>query len=267
MWVWSLGQEAPLAWEMATHFSILAPRISWAEEPGGLQSIRLQRDTTEHAHLTNRVSLCNNTSICWGTIKVTQIYNVYDMTWDPLKVAWLYSTRSIQLYIALLLGQFTTYHSERGEWFHRIKWKSLLQLASIGATTIQSLFFIVTLTQRFFCRMRMGQIPNPAWEMGISHLLEVMSGSKVSMWSNWSQWIYNQTFPGNAGREENILFGVFRIARIWGLKLQQGTCLCRVPENEVSTQSRGKTEAWCIVFLVPARSEAQMTLELFSDMR
>ena len=147
---------------MATHFSILAPRISWAEEPGGLQSIRLQRDTTEHAHLTNRVSLCNNTSICWGTIKVTQIYNVYDMTWDPLKVAWLYSTRSIQLYIALLLGQFTTYHSERGEWFHRIKWKSLLQLASIGATTIQSLFFIVTLTQRFFCRMLMGQIPNPA---------------------------------------------------------------------------------------------------------
>ena len=224
------------------------------------------RDTTEHACLTNKVSLCNNTSICWETIKVTQVY-VYDMTWDPLKVAWLYSTRSTQLYITFLLGQFTACHSEEGEWFHRIKWKSLLRSASIVcATTLHSLFFIVTLTQSFFCRIRMGQIPNPAWEMGTSRLLDVMSGPKVSMWSNWSQWIYNQTFPGNAGREENILFGVFRIVRIWGLKLRQASCLCREPENEVSTQRRGKTEAWCI-FLVPARSEAQMTLELLSDMR
>ena len=95
----------------------------------------------------------------------------------------------------------------------------------------------------------MGQIPNPAWEMGISHLLDKMSGSKVSMWSNWSQWIYNQTFPGNAGRKENILFGVFRIARIWGLTLRQASCPCREPENEVSTQGRGKTDAWCVVNL------------------
>ena len=145
MWVRSLGQEAPLEWEMAAHFGILAPRISWAEEAGGLQSMRLQRDTTEHAHLTNQVSLCNNTSICWEAIKVTQIYNVYDMTWDPLKVTWLYSTRSTQLYITFLLGQFAAYHSEEGEWFHRIKWKSLLQWASIVcATTIHSLFFILT---------------------------------------------------------------------------------------------------------------------------
>ena len=34
---------------MATHFSILAWRMPWAEEPGGLQSIRLQElDTTKH---------------------------------------------------------------------------------------------------------------------------------------------------------------------------------------------------------------------------
>ena len=32
----SLGREHPLEKEMATHFSILAWRISWAEEPGGL---------------------------------------------------------------------------------------------------------------------------------------------------------------------------------------------------------------------------------------
>ena len=41
--VQSLGQEVPLDKEMATHSSILAWRISWTEEPGGLQSMRLQR--------------------------------------------------------------------------------------------------------------------------------------------------------------------------------------------------------------------------------
>ena len=38
----SLGQEDPLEGEMATHFSILAWRILWTEEPGGLQSMGLQ---------------------------------------------------------------------------------------------------------------------------------------------------------------------------------------------------------------------------------
>ena len=37
-WVRSLGQEDPLEEEMATHSSILAWRIPWAEELGGLQS-------------------------------------------------------------------------------------------------------------------------------------------------------------------------------------------------------------------------------------
>ena len=39
----SLGWEDPLEKEMATHPSILAWKISWTEEPGGLQSMGLQR--------------------------------------------------------------------------------------------------------------------------------------------------------------------------------------------------------------------------------
>ena len=42
-WVQSLGQEDPLEEGMATHSSILAWRIPWTEEPGGLQSMRSQR--------------------------------------------------------------------------------------------------------------------------------------------------------------------------------------------------------------------------------
>ena len=42
MWVGSLGQEDPLEAEMAAHSSILAWKIPWVEEPGGLQSMRSQ---------------------------------------------------------------------------------------------------------------------------------------------------------------------------------------------------------------------------------
>ena len=41
MWVLSLDGEDPLEEEMATHSSILAWRISWIEEPDGLQSVRV----------------------------------------------------------------------------------------------------------------------------------------------------------------------------------------------------------------------------------
>ena len=43
MWVLSLGQEDPLEEGIATHSSILAWRIPWTEEPGGLQSTESQR--------------------------------------------------------------------------------------------------------------------------------------------------------------------------------------------------------------------------------
>ena len=43
MWVQSLGREDPLEEEMATHSSILAWKIPWTEEPGGLQSMESQR--------------------------------------------------------------------------------------------------------------------------------------------------------------------------------------------------------------------------------
>ena len=41
--VQSMGQEDPLEEGMVTRSSILSWRISWTEEPGGLQSTGLQR--------------------------------------------------------------------------------------------------------------------------------------------------------------------------------------------------------------------------------
>ena len=43
MWIPSVGWEDPLEKEMAIHSSILACKIPWTEEPGGLQSIGSQR--------------------------------------------------------------------------------------------------------------------------------------------------------------------------------------------------------------------------------
>ena len=45
MWVLSLCWEDPLEKEMATHSRILAWRIPWTEEPGGLQSVGSQSQT------------------------------------------------------------------------------------------------------------------------------------------------------------------------------------------------------------------------------
>ena len=49
--VWALGREDPLEKGMAAHYSILAWRISWTEEPGRLQSVGSQR--VRHDWVTN----------------------------------------------------------------------------------------------------------------------------------------------------------------------------------------------------------------------
>ena len=50
--VQSLGREEPLKKGMATHSIILAWRISWTEEPGGLQSSPAQLSSVSQSCLT-----------------------------------------------------------------------------------------------------------------------------------------------------------------------------------------------------------------------
>ena len=47
-WGQSLGREILLEKEMATHSRILAWEIPWTEEPGGLQSMGLQKESDTH---------------------------------------------------------------------------------------------------------------------------------------------------------------------------------------------------------------------------
>ena len=54
-WDRPLGQEDPLEEKMATHSSIVAGKIPWTEEPGGLQPVESQESyATEHVHYPQR---------------------------------------------------------------------------------------------------------------------------------------------------------------------------------------------------------------------
>ena len=65
----SLGQEDPLEEGMATHSSILAWRIQWTEEPGGLQYMESQRSQTRLKQLSS-----NGSGIKWY-LTVAVIHN------------------------------------------------------------------------------------------------------------------------------------------------------------------------------------------------
>ena len=49
-WVWSLGKEDSLEKVMATYPSILARRIPWTEDPGGLQSMGFSKSWTSYTN-------------------------------------------------------------------------------------------------------------------------------------------------------------------------------------------------------------------------
>ena len=53
----SLGQEDPLEKEMATHSSILAWKISWTEEPGGLKESDMTEQLSTHIQWYNQPCL------------------------------------------------------------------------------------------------------------------------------------------------------------------------------------------------------------------
>ena len=70
-WTQSLGREDPLEKGMTIHSSILARRITWTEEPGGLQLVGLQRvkhDRAANTHINNIFTASN--------LKDTKVYTM-----------------------------------------------------------------------------------------------------------------------------------------------------------------------------------------------
>ena len=73
-WVRSLGQKDPLEKEMATHFSTLAWKIPWMEEPGRLHGVA-ESDTTEQLHYHYHVCIHLSVNGHLGCLHVLAIVN------------------------------------------------------------------------------------------------------------------------------------------------------------------------------------------------
>ena len=85
IWVQFLGQEDPLEKKMATHSSIFAWRISWTEEPGGLQSMGLEElDTTQQLNHHHHRQLENSSQdFLGGPVAENLPANAGEAGWIP----------------------------------------------------------------------------------------------------------------------------------------------------------------------------------------
>ena len=95
-WVWSLGWEDPLEKGMATHSRILVWRIPWTEEPGGLQSIGLQRVRHHWSHLAHTQAYIYNSDFPPESYRQISIYYFGKRTYSKRptsKSDWTHSQR------------------------------------------------------------------------------------------------------------------------------------------------------------------------------
>ena len=185
--VWSLGQEDPLEKEMATRSSILAWRLSWTEEPGGLQSTGSQR--VRHNWATNTLStVCGYCAGTWRTHAPSPNALNSSMRWvfwspfcDETKVLCCQRSSRKQM---VHLGAFKEWALHRG--VNRIEgiqvpmepggvsnsWKSLAPLGLKGRR-----------------RERLTQTGD-SWSQG---RVKTLSYDKAGRWG-WGYWIYCSLF-------------------------------------------------------------------------
>ena len=174
-WVWFLGREDPLEKEMATHFSTLAWKIPWSEEPGGLQSMGSQEsDMTEqlstvhthrhrHTHTHTWVCVCvcvykmylsRYTHICVYMCVCVYIYIMYLSRYlvpkrvYMLSCNWLFLSPCTVAHQALLPMEFS-----RQEYQSRVPFPTLgdipvsrIKHVSLAPPALADRFFTTTAT-------------------------------------------------------------------------------------------------------------------------
>ena len=99
-WVRSLGRDDPLKKWMATHYSILAWRIPWTEEPGGLESHRVTKDRhnwREWAHVSILLSV-------FVTQEITTIRNIRKMPRSISVEIFCWSNRNTEVLVFSAYG-------------------------------------------------------------------------------------------------------------------------------------------------------------------
>ena len=121
-WVWSLDWEDPLEEGMATHSSILAWRIPWAEEPGGCgpQGRKSRTVLPEHSHRKKTLGkdCCLVSDFSWCLIRLllsllSSKERMISRVTKPLGTEWLRENEPGKAE-ALLLGLI--------EWLQLLHW-------------------------------------------------------------------------------------------------------------------------------------------------
>ena len=84
MQVWSLGWEDPLEKEMATHSSVLAWKIPWTEESGGLHSIGSYRIRHNKSDLACMLSINGNSIAIIIVIQFISVAQSCPALCDPM---------------------------------------------------------------------------------------------------------------------------------------------------------------------------------------
>ena len=132
-WVWSLGWEDPLEKEIATHSSILAWRIPWMEEPGGLQSMGSQRvghDSKANTALLLSLVFMNNCIWTWW------ILNSIWFFWSDSRVPLLRTQAELKSLLWEFVPQFSDIHVDT--WSNISMYYVILQFLCVCVLVAQS---------------------------------------------------------------------------------------------------------------------------------
>ena len=88
IWVWSMGWENLLEKRMVTHSCILTWRISWTEEPGGLQSMESYRVGYDWMTIIHTLSISDLTQQHTHSPSPFPRKTVMICSWRSLHIAW-----------------------------------------------------------------------------------------------------------------------------------------------------------------------------------
>ena len=113
-WVQSLGREDPLEKEMATHSSVLAWRIPWMEEPGGLPSTGSQRVGHDWATSLHFTSFGLKPASCYFCVFLCGV-NRNSQSVHGLFLS-AFSPSVLPTHLKFLQGKFNNYSQCGGNW-------------------------------------------------------------------------------------------------------------------------------------------------------
>ena len=119
----SLGWEDPLEEEMATHSSVLARKIPWPAEPGGLQSMgRKESDTAERLTHTHSFYDALSKKLILNSLHLSKL-RIWQWWFLPQKSVFLYWQVSFQLKMKFqLMVWFSTKQIKKFIYFFLSQW-------------------------------------------------------------------------------------------------------------------------------------------------